>query len=131
MKFLNKMAVSSVMAVSMLVLSTSAFAAEEHKDKNAAVLAAAHSTEASMLEAKEALVKGGDGDKVLNALNDARQFVKEFRYEQTERLRQKLNTNLKNARDEALNNQNEKSLEEINKGLTVYAEMKKIYDAAH
>ncbi|MCX7084606.1 MAG: hypothetical protein NTY69_03615 [Methylococcales bacterium] len=131
MKFLNKMAVSSVMAASMLVLSTSAFAAEEHKDKNAAVLAAAQSTEASMLEAKEALVKGGDGDKVLNALNDARQSVKEFRYEQTERLRQKLNTNLKNARDEALNNQNEKSLEEINKGLTVYAEMKKIYDAAH
>lgn len=131
MKFLNKMTVSSVMAATMLVLSTSAFAAEEHIDKNAAVLAAAKSTEASMLEAKEALIKGGDGDKVLNALNDARQSVKEFRYEQTERLRQKLNTNLKNARDEALNNQNEKSLEEVNKGLTVYAEMKKIYDAAH
>ena len=131
MKFLNKAVVSAVMAASMLAMSSSVFSAEEHKDKNLAVQEAAKNTEASMLEAKEALLKGGDGEKTLNALNDARQFVKEFRYEQTERLRQKLNTSLKTAREEAIANSNEKALAEVNNGLAIYAEMKKIYDAAH
>ncbi|MCX7106436.1 MAG: hypothetical protein NTV66_02505 [Methylococcales bacterium] len=131
MKFLNKFVLSSVMAASLLAISSSAFSAEEHKDKNAAVLEAAKNTEASMIEAKEALIKGGDGETALNAINAARQSVKEFRYEQTERLRQKLNTSLKTAREDALENHNDKALEEINKGLEIYAEMKKIYDAAH
>ena len=128
MKFLQKMAVSFVMTASMLAVSPMAFSAE---DKNATVEEAANKTESSMLEAKSALEKGGDSDITLNALNAARQSVKEFRYEATERARQKLNAHLKLARDSFIKNDNEKALSEINAGLAVYTEMRKIYDASH
>ena len=131
MKVLKKIAVSLVMAASMLAVSP-AFSAEAHKDLNAVVLEAAKKTEASLLEAKSLLEKGGDTtEAVKNALNEARQSVKEFRYEQTERLRQKMNDKIKVARESFLKNDNAKTLEQVNDALAIYAEMKKIYDAAH
>lgn len=132
MKVLKKIAVAFVMTVSMLAVSSNSFAAEAHKDLNVVVAEAAKKTEASLLEAKSLLEKGGDIDEpVKNLLNEARQSVKEFRYEQTERLRQKLNDKLKTAREAFLKNDNEKTLADVNAALAIYAEMKKIYDAAH
>lgn len=131
MKVLKKIAVSLVMAASLAISSTT-FAAEAHKDLNATVLEAAKSTEASLLEAKSLLEKGGDtNEQIQKALNDARQSVKEFRYEQTERLRQKLNDKLRTAREAFMKNDNEKALADINTSLEIYTEMRKIYDAAH
>jgi large subunit ribosomal protein L7/L12 len=132
MKVLKKIAVSVVMVASMLAISSTAFAAEAHKDLNAVVSEAAKKTEATLLEAKGLLEKGGDThEQILNNLNEARQHVKEFRYEQTERLRQKLNEKLKHARESFLKNDNEQTLADVNAALALYAEMKKIYDAAH
>ncbi len=131
MKLLNKIAVSLVMAASMLTVSSATFAAAEHKDLNAIVLKAGENTEASLLEAKELLTKGATTDQIQKALNDARQFQKEFRYEQTERLRQKLNDKLSSARKAFDNNDNTKALEDVNAAIAYYAEMKKIYAAAH
>jgi large subunit ribosomal protein L7/L12 len=132
MKVLKKIAVSVVMVASMLAISSTAFAAEAHKDLNVVVLEAAKKTEATLLEAKSLLEKGGDThEQILNNLNEARQHVKEFRYEQTERLRQKLNEKLKHAREAFLKNDNEQTLADVNASLAIYAEMKKIYDAAH
>jgi large subunit ribosomal protein L7/L12 len=132
MNLLKKISVSVVMAASMLAIAPATFAAEAHKDLNAIVLAAAEKTEASLLETKALLEKGGDIDEqVKNNLNEARQSVKEFRYEQTERLRQKLNDKLKTAREAFLKNDNEKTLADVNAALVLYAEMRKIYDAAH
>lgn len=132
MNVLNKTVVSIVMAASVLAISPVASAAEAHKDLNATVLEAAKNTEASLLEAKKLLEQGGDvHEQILNSLNDARQSVKEFRYEQTERLRQKLNDKLKQAREAFLDNNNEKTLADVNAALAIYADMRKIYDAAH
>jgi gas vesicle protein len=131
MKVLKKIAVSLVMAGSMLVVAP-AFSAEAHKDLNAIVIEAAKKTEASLLEAKDLLEKGGDtSEQIKNALNEARQSIKEFRYEQTERLRQKMNDKIKTARDSFIKNDNTKTLAEVNDALAIYAEMRKIYDAAH
>lgn len=132
MKLLKKIAVAVVMTASMAAVSSTAFAAEAHKDLNAIVLAAGKSTEASLLEAKELLEKGGNtNEQIQTALNNARQSIKEFRYEQTERLRQKMNDRIKTARDSFMKNENEKTLADVNEALAIYAEMKKIYDAAH
>ena len=132
MKLLKKIAITVVMTASMLTVSSIAFAAEDHKDLNAIVLKAGESTEASLLHAKELLEKGGDIDEqVQTDLNNARQSIKEFRYEQTERLRQKMNDRLKSARSAFLKNDNEKTLADVKESLEIYAEMKKIYDAAH
>jgi exonuclease VII small subunit len=132
MKLLKKIAVAVVMTASMTAISSTAFAAEAHKDLNAIVQAAGKSTEASLLEAKGLLEKGGDtSEQIQTALNNARQSVKEFRYEQTERLRQKMNDRIKSAREAFMKNDNTKALEDVNEALVIYAEMKKIYDAAH
>jgi hypothetical protein len=132
MKFLKKIAVSLVMTASMLAVSSSAYSAEEHKDKNAVVLNAAKLTEEKMLEAKSMLEKGGfDSEQIQQAMNDARQAQKEFRYEATERTRQKLQEKLKTARESFLKNDSEKALADLNAGLAILAEMRKVYDAAH
>jgi hypothetical protein len=132
MNVLKKIAVSLVMAASMLAIAPATFAAEAHKDLNAIVLAAAEKTEASLLEAKSLLEKGGDtSEQIKNLLNEARQSVKEFRYEQTERLRQKMNDKIKSAREAFLKNDNVKTLADVNDALVIYADMRKIYDAAH
>ncbi|WP_262965292.1 hypothetical protein [Methylobacter psychrophilus] len=128
---LKKIAATLIITASMLAVSPIAFSAEEKVDKNALVEDAANKTEASMLEAKSLLEKGGESDQTLKALNDARQSVKEFRYEATERARQKLNGHLKSAREAFINNDNEKALTEIKAGLVVYSEMRKVYDASH
>lgn len=132
MNFLKKMAVAFAMTAALSAVSTTAFSAEEHKDLNATVLNAAKSTEASLLEAKALLEKGGDtSEAIKNALNDARQSIKEFRYEATERLRQKMNDKIKHARDAFLKNDNAQTLTDVNEALALYVEMRKIYDAAH
>lgn len=132
MNLLKKTAMSIVVAASVLTFSANTFAAEEHKDLNATVLKAAKDTEANLLAAKALLEKGGyTHDEILNNLNEARQNVKEFRYEQTERLRQKLNDRLKQAREAFLDKNNEKTLADVNEALKIYADMRKIYDAAH
>jgi len=131
MKLLKKIVVAVAMSASMLAVSSNAFAAEESKDLNAMVVTAAGHTEASLLEVKELLTKGGDTDRIQQLLNDARQYVKEFRYEQTERLRQKLNDKLRHARKAFMEHDNAKALNDVNESLALYTEMRKIYDAAH
>lgn len=127
MKLLKKIAVLLVMATSMSVSSV-AFAAPNGA---AAIQAAGELTASSLQEAKSLLEKGGESEQVQKALNEARQAVKEYRYEPTERTRQKLNDKIKAARDSFLKNDNTKSLENIDAALALHAEIKKIYDANH
>lgn len=131
MKLLKKIAVAVVMTASMLAVSSTTFAAEG-KDLNAIIKQAGESTEASLLDAKSLLEKGGDtSEQIKTDLNNARQSIKEFRYEATERLRQKMNDAIKNARLAFLANDNEKALADVNAALAFYAEMKVIYAAGH
>ncbi|MFI3188941.1 hypothetical protein BCS42_15750 [Crenothrix sp. D3] len=132
MKLLKKIAVAAVMTASMLAVSSTAFAAEPHKDLNATIRAAGESTEASLVDAKSLLEKGGDIDEKVKAdFNNARQSIKEFRYEATERLRQKMNDKIKSGREAFINNNNEKALADVNAALAIWAEMKTIYAAGH
>lgn len=131
MNLLKNIAITVLMTASLLAASSTTFAAEEKKDKGAAVLEAAKNTEAAMLEAKALLEKGGETEQILKALNEARQAQKEFRYEQTERSRQKLNDKLTQARKAFDNNDNAKALADVNAGLAILTDMRKVYDAAH
>jgi hypothetical protein len=131
MNLLKNIAISVFVTASLLAASSTTFAAEEKKDKGAAVQEAAKNTEAAMLEAKALLEKGGDSEQILKALNEARQAQKEFRYEQTERSRQKLNDKLTQARKAFDNNDNAKALADVNAGLAILTDMRKVYDAAH
>lgn len=130
MKIIKKIVVSVVIAMSMAAISSSAFAAES-KDLNAVVRVAAEGTIAKIEEAVSLVEKGGDTAAAVSAINEARQLQKEFRYELTERLRQRANEKLRVAR-EALESGDTKAAEETLKAsLAQFKEMKATYDAAH
>ncbi len=130
MKVFKKIVVSLVMAMSMAAISSSAFAAES-KDLNAVVREAAEGTISKIEEAVSLIEKGGDTAAAVAAINEARQLQKEFRYELTERSRQKANDKLRVAR-EALESGDTKAAEETLKAsLAQFKEMKVTYDAAH
>jgi large subunit ribosomal protein L7/L12 len=130
MKVLNKIAVSVAFAMSMAAISSTAFAAEK-KDGNAVVREAAEKTIAKIEEAISLIEKGASKDETSSTIAEARQYQKEFRYEQTERLRQRANDKLRVAR-EAVDNGDTKSAEETLKAsLAQFKEMKATYDAGH
>ena len=97
---------------------------------DAKVRAAGEETVAKVQEALTLTQKGADKAEVLKALSDVRQSQKEFRYEQTERLRQKAGDKLKTARDE-VDAGNANAAATLQATLDLYKEMMKIYSAAH
>ena len=101
MNIFKKIALSTAIVAAFATISAPAFAAEEHGDKNAIVKAAADSTIAKVNEAVSIAQGNGDKAAFIAAIAEARQSQKEFRYEQTERLRQKLNDKLRVAREAA------------------------------
>lgn len=113
--------------VMMALVSTSAMAAGAGDAK---VRAAGEGAIAKMQEAVSLTEKGADKAEVLAALSDVRQLQKEFRYEQTERLRQKAGDRLRVARDEVeKGDANAKAT--LVATLDIYKEMMTVYSAAH
>jgi hypothetical protein len=130
MNIFKKIALSIAVVGAFATVSAPAFAAEEHQDKNAIVKAAAALTITKVNEAIS--IADGNGDKAafVAAIGEARQAQKEFRYEQTERLRQKLNDKLRAARESADSSMSEAGA--AAKGAAeILKEMSQIYDAAH
>jgi uncharacterized iron-regulated protein len=130
MNILRKIALSAAMVAAFATVSTPAFAAEEHKDKNAAVKTAADLTKTKIEEAIS-LADKGDKTAFLATVSEVRQAQKEFRYEQTERLRQKLNDRLTAAREAATSDNMPEASIAIKGALNYVKEMREIYDAAH
>lgn len=130
MKVFKKIAVSVVMAMSMAAISSTAFAAEK-KDPNAIVREAAEGTIAKIEEAISLIEKGGDKETISNTILEARQLQKEFRYEITERLRQRANDKLRVAREAVESGDNKSAEETLKASLAQFKEMKVTYDAAH
>jgi large subunit ribosomal protein L7/L12 len=130
MKLLNKIAVSAAIAMSMTAISSTAFAAEK-KDGNAVVREAAENTIAKIEEAISLIEKGASKDETSNTIAEARQYQKEFRYEQTERLRQRANDKLRVAREAVDNGDNKSADETLKASLAQFKEMKATYDASH
>jgi large subunit ribosomal protein L7/L12 len=137
MNILKKIALSVTMVAAFATVSTSAFAAE---DKNAAVKAAAAETRTKIQEALVFAEKGiadeghagafADKKEFVAKIAEARQAQKEYRYEQTERLRQKLNDKLRGARESADISMGE-AVKETKAALDLLDEMDSIYNAAH
>lgn len=130
MNIFKKIALSTAIVAAFAAVSAPAFAAEEHGDKNAIVKAAAADTIAKVNEAISIAEGNGDKAAFIAAIGEARQAQKEFRYEQTERLRQKLNDKLRAAREAADTSMSEAGAA-AKAAAEVLKEMKEIYDAAH
>lgn len=131
MNMLRKIVLSVAMIAAFATVSTPTFAAEEHGDKNTVVRTAAELTASKLNEATAIAEGNGDKAAFIAAIAEARQAQKEFRYEQTERLRQKLNDKLRAARDAA----DKGSLQDANvvtkEASALLKEMMDIYNAAH
>jgi large subunit ribosomal protein L7/L12 len=130
MKVFKKIVISIAMAMSIAAISSTAFAAEK-KDPNAVVREAAEGTIAKIEEAISLIEKGGSKEDTSNAILEARQLQKEFRYELTERLRQRANDKLRVAREAVENGDNKSADETLKASLAQFKEMKATYDAAH
>ena len=130
MNTFKKIALSAAIVAAFATVSAPTFAAEEHKDKNVAVRAAADSTR-SKIEEAITIAEKGDKAAFIAAVAEVRQLQKEFRYEQTERLRQKLNDKLSAAREAATQDNMSEAGVAINAALVYVKEMREIYDAAH
>lgn len=110
-----------------LALSSNAFA---EGVTDAKVKAAGEGALAKVEEALNLQSSSADKAQVLDALKEVRQLQKEFRYEGTERLRQKAGDRLRIARNqvEAGDAEATATLQEL---VEMYKEMMKVYNAAH
>ena len=118
-----------VIALALAGMSTAVLAAPagEAQVKAAAEGAIAKIEEAVNLVSTDASNKEG----IINAINDARQLQKEFRYEGTERMRQKANDKLRVSREAFESGDTKAAEEKLKEALANFVEMKAIYDASH
>ena len=128
MKFLNKKVILAVLASAFIALSSTAFAKATGEDK---VTAAGQNTIIKIEEALSLAEKGADKDAIIKSINEARQSQKEFRYEITERQRDRANNKLKAARDAYLKGEMQPAEASLREALAGYIEIKAIYDANH
>ena len=117
----------AVVAITAALFSSSVMA---NAAGDAKVRAAGEETLAKVQEALTLTQKGADKAEILKVLSDVRQSQKEFRYEQTERLRQKAGDKLKTAREE-VDAGNPNAAATLQATLDLYKEMMKVYSAAH
>lgn len=117
----------SLAAVSAMTLSASAFA---EGATDAKVRAAGEGALAKVSEAVSLQAKGADKAEVLAALSEARQLQKEFRFEGTERLRQKAGDKMKLAKNQVESGDAAAAVS-LKETQDMYVEMMKVYNAAH
>jgi len=127
MQVLKKVLVSLVMVASLAVVSSSAFA--EPKGE-AAVKEAIENTLAGITAAQTA-VKGGDLSGASQDILKAAQASKEFRFELTERQRQKATDVLKAARKSIETGDIAAGEASLDSAFKSFTEMKAKYDLTH
>ena len=124
---LKKGLVSLVMAASLAVVSSSALAAPEGEAK---VKEAIEST-LSGIATSQADIKAGDMEAASKDILLAAQASKEFRFEITERQREKATNLLKGARKSVQDGNATAATEGLEKALASFSEMKAKYDLTH
>ncbi|WP_347989308.1 hypothetical protein [Methylomonas sp. AM2-LC] len=122
-----KKTLATVVMMSALI-STSALA---NSAGDAKVRAAGETTLAKTEEAVNLLEKNGDKAEILKLLGEVRQSQKEFRYEQTERLRQKAGDKLRLAHEALTKDDNADATSNLKAALDFYKEMFVVYKKAH
>lgn len=128
MNFINKKVILAILASAIIVLSSSAYAKATGAEK---VEAAAENTIKKIEQALSLAEKGADKEEIIKAINDARQIQKEFRYELTERQRDRANNKLRMAREAYQKGELQPAEATLREALAGYTEMKGIYDANH
>lgn len=121
-KALLSLAVVAGMSMSAAVLAEGA--------TDAKVRAAGEGALAKVSEAVSLQAKGADKAEVLAALSEARQLQKEFRFEGTERLRQKAGDRMKQAKNQ-VESGDAAAGASLKETQDMYVEMMKVYNAAH
>ena len=124
---LKKGLVSLVMAASLAVVSSSALAAPEGEAK---VKEAIEST-LSGIATSQADIQRGDMEAASKDILLAAQASKEFRFEITERQREKATNLLKGARKSVQEGNAAAATEGLEKALASFSEMKAKYDETH
>ncbi|WP_041364788.1 hypothetical protein [Methylomonas methanica] len=122
---IKKALVSLVMATA-LIMSSTAFAGTSDE----VVRAAGEGTVAAMEKAVSLNAEGADKDQVEDALREARGLQKEFRFEGTERLRQKAGDKMRVARAQVKDG-DAAAATTLKELLDMYKEMMKVYNANH
>ena len=125
MNFFKKVVIPFTIAIAF---ASQAYAAPEGEAK---VKAAAEGTVAKLENIVSMVNKGAPQDEVLLEIKDARQLQKDFRYEVTERQRQKAGDQLKAGRDALQKGDVEAAKISLATSLDMYKEMLKTYNAAH
>jgi large subunit ribosomal protein L7/L12 len=127
MQVLKKVLVSLVMAASMAVVSTTAFAAP----KGEAEVKAAIETTLAEITTAQAAAKAGDFTGASKSVLDAANASKEFRFEGTERQRQKATDVLKAARKSIETGDIAAGEASLDSAFKSFTEMKAKYDLTH
>lgn len=122
-----KKALISLAMASALIISSNAFA---EGATDAKVRAAGEGALAKVEEAASLQAKGADKAEISSALSEVRQLQKEFRFEGTERLRQKAGDKLRIARKQ-VEDGDAGAAASLNELVDMYKEMMKLYNAAH
>jgi large subunit ribosomal protein L7/L12 len=128
MRVLSKFVVTFVMVAFIGAVSSVSYAAATGEAK---VTEAGENTIAKIQEALTLVEKGGDKAEIIKAINEARQIQKDFRYETTERQRERANNILRAARDAYSKDDLQIGEAKLREALAAYQEIKAIYDSKH
>jgi large subunit ribosomal protein L7/L12 len=120
--------ISFTMAAALSIVSTAAFSKPAGEE---AVRTAVESTIASLEQALSLLEKGGDNAVVSKTIGTARQQQKEFRFEVTERQREKAVNLLKRAQADLKSGNVQPAEQTLREALASFKEMKATYDKTH
>jgi large subunit ribosomal protein L7/L12 len=128
MNLLKKKAILAIIAYAIFALSSTAYAKATGEEK---VTSAIENTIKKIELALSLAEKGSDKEPIVKAINDARQLQKEFRYEVTERQRDRENNKLRVARDQFQKGEVQPAEATLREALAGFNEMKSIYDSKH
>jgi len=128
MNFFKSKVILAIIATAIVAVSSTAYAKATGEDK---VTAAAENTIIKIEQALSLAEKGADVSEIVKVINDARQIQKEFRYEVTERQRERENNKLRIARDAYQKGEIQPAEATLREALAGFKEMKAIYDLKH
>lgn len=128
MNSFKKILISLTMAAALSAVSTAAFSKAAGEE---VVKAAVENTIASLEQALSLLEKGGDNVAVSKTIGTARQQQKEFRFEVTERQRQKTVNMLVRAQADLKGGNVQPAEQSLREALASFKEMKATYDKTH
>lgn len=122
---------STIKIIALLALTNLSLPVFAEATGEAQVRAAAEGTVTKIEEAIGLMEKSADKESIATALAEARQLQKEFRYERTERQRQRASGKLRQASDEFEKGDKAAAEATLKASLESYKEMLKIYKDAH